>query len=130
MPQFQLISQELCLAAEELKTLAAKPKNLLTNINRPKRVRKPLVKYSPSDYSTKHKFKFCICKERKQSKTVACSNKRNCRYGQFFHYEGERPCVLYRDDSEVSKKWICPWCKKDAEKTEEEIGIPVKIIKL
>jgi hypothetical protein len=128
MPQFQLISQELCLDAEEFKTSAAKPKNLLTNINRPKRVRKPLVKYSPSDYSTKYKFKFCICKERKQSKTVACSNKRNCRYGQLI----TRVKVhAYRDDSEASKKWLCPWCKKDAEKTEEEIpGIPVKMIKL
>jgi hypothetical protein len=85
MPEFQLTSQELCLAAEEFKTSAAVQKKLLANIDRPKRVRKPLVKYSPSDYSKKYTFKLCICKERKQSKTVQCSNRRKCRYGQFFH---------------------------------------------
>jgi hypothetical protein len=88
MPDFQLISQELCLAAEKLKTAAAVPENLQANIKRPQRVRKPLVKHSPSDYSTKYKFKFCICKERKQSKTVPCSNKKKLQIRSDFSLRG------------------------------------------
>jgi hypothetical protein len=79
-------------------------------LRRSQRERKPRKPYSPSDYPSRFRFKFCVCKTKKSSKMVQCRNKVGCKHGRFFHYEGSKPCVDFDPTISSKTEWMCPSC--------------------